>query len=105
MSDKVACSPRILAYHPEIGIRNANGTISVIKMDLPDFQMTDDILRTLASTFSVKTAGELVKKLKSALTTQKYAAANCDDAVIVSGIVEATNTSDVPILDYKDQII
>lgn len=105
MSDKVACSPRILAYHPEIGIRNANGTISVIKMDLPDFQMTDDILKTLASTFSVKTAGELVKKLKHALVVQKYAAANCDDAVIVNGIIDTVDTNDVPILDHSTLII
>lgn len=105
MSDKVACSPRILAYHPEIGIRNANGTVSVIKMDLPDFQMTDDILKTLAATFSVKTAGDLVKKLKKALSTQKYAAANCDDAVIVNGVFDTTDADSLPILDHNAHII
>lgn len=95
----------ILAYHPEIGIKNANGTVSIIKLDLPDFQMTEDIMKNLASTFSVKTAGELINKLKSALRTEKYAAAKCGDAVIVSGIIDTTDPIDIPVFDQDTRII
>jgi hypothetical protein len=95
----------ILAYHPEIGVKNSNGTVSIIKMDLPDFQMTEDIMRNLASTFSVKTAGELISKLKMAISTQKYAAAKCQDAVIVSGITDTADPIDVPVFDHDTNII
>lgn len=105
MSEKIACCPKILAYHPEIGVKQPNGVVSVIKLDLPDFQMTDEILKMLASTFSAKTAGELINKLKSRLTSQKFAAADCDNAVIVSGVTDMRDASDIPVVDHNTRIL
>ena len=104
MADQIACMPKILAYHPEIGVKNANGTVSIIKMDLPDFELTDNILKILSSTFAARTAGELINKLRGKLTTQKYAATNCDNAVIVNGIVDTNDVSDIPIIDHSADI-
>lgn len=104
MADQIACMPKILAYHPEIGVKNANGTVSIIKMDLPDFEMTDNILKMLSTTFSARTAGELISKLRSKLTTQKYAATGCESPVIVNGIIDTNDVSDIPIIDHNADI-
>jgi hypothetical protein len=104
---KMILMPRILGYHPEIAIRNSSGTVSIIKMDLPDFKTHEDILRTLAQTYAVQKASELVEVLKSKIKINKYAAGTVNDdtdAIIINGVVDTHSYNDTQVIS-ADQII
>lgn len=57
--------PQVRAYHPRIGVRCKDGSVQVIKADLPDFALPDEILGAMGHALSVRTAGEVVEAIRS----------------------------------------
>jgi hypothetical protein len=94
--------PRILGYHPEIAIKNHDETISIIKMDLPDFEPTDTILKSLANTFNVSTAGELIQSIKEKLKCNKFAA-SANDMIVINDVID-TSTEQTTIIEANQYI-
>ena len=76
--------PQILSYHPKIGVKNGN-RVSLIQLDLPDFETTEEILSSLGKKFRSKTAAELIVKLKN-LREVKFAASNSNEPIIISDV-------------------
>jgi hypothetical protein len=76
-------------------------------MDLPDFKTQEDILKTLAQTYAVERASELVEVLKRKIKINKYAAGTVNDdidAIIINSVVDSPCYNDVQVIS-ADQII
>lgn len=56
--------PKLLAYHPAVGVRGLDGEVSILRCSLPDFEPGDVVLRILGGSFGVATAGDLVHAVK-----------------------------------------
>jgi len=56
--------PKLLAYHPAVGVRGEDGEVSILRCSLPDYEPGDVVLRILGGSFGVATAGDLVHAVK-----------------------------------------
>ncbi len=56
---------RIVAYHPRIGVRGADGTVYVLTANLKSWASAEEVLELLGRAAYVRTAGELVEVVRS----------------------------------------
>lgn len=66
--------PQVMMYHPRIGIISPNGKMYMIQADLPDFMSDDEVLSTISKNLKARTAGDIVKALRS---KHKRCSLNC----------------------------
>ncbi len=106
--------PKLLAYHPVVGVRGVDGEVSILRCSLPDFETGSGVLRILGDSFGVATAGDLVHAVKDfeyanhnrscvsklssdddRVASEKLAAAGCRDLRLETGIRKSA-AGDVP---------
>lgn len=90
--------PQVKAYHPRIGVRGKDGCVMVIRANLPDFALVDEILSDMGKNFNARTAGEVVEAIQNKRFVQ---------SCVIDCSIENTAQSvdeDLPVVDWDHAV-
>ena len=91
--------PQVLKYHFRVGVVDNDGRMKVIHMELPDFEMQDEILNNIKSELGVKTAGDMVQAMQcknNKAKLEKFGYTDC--------IVDGDACGTINVLNFDDKL-
>lgn len=98
--------PRVLAYHPRIGVRGKDGEIIVIQADLPDFAFQDEVLGMMGQVLHVETAGEVVEAIASGVIAKACLGhAGCLNCSVEHSVQSSEDLDSLQVVDWDHRIV